>query len=185
MPVQCIQYVFGRGVAAIGRIERGTVRIGDTVEISGGSEECTTATVMDIQIFGQKTEMAKPGDYVGLLLRGISREDIYRGKVLTTPGLIICHKRFEASVYLLKKNENGRHHPIIQGYQAHFLFRTMGVQGTILLPEGFDMLMPGDNAIIDIELDRPAPVEIGLRFAIREGGLTVGVGVVTPGYPDN
>ncbi len=178
MPVEDVFTITGRGTVATGRVERGTVKIGDTVEIIGmGSKKQTVVT--GVEMFRKLLDQAEAGDNVGLLLRGVDRKDIERGQVLAKPGTIHPHTHFEASVYVLKKEEGGRHTPFFNGYRPQFYFRTTDVTGTIELPAGVEMVMPGDNINMTIKLITPIAIEQGLRFAIREGGRTVGSGVVS------
>jgi len=161
-----------------GRIERGIVRVGDEIEIIGlGDTKKTTCT--GVEMFRKLLDEGQAGDNVGLLLRGIKREDVERGMVLAKPGSITPHKKFKAEVYVLKKEEGGRHTPFFNGYRPQFYFRTTDVTGVVTLPGGTEMVMPGDNLTVDVEMISPIACEEGLRFAIREGGKTVGAGVVT------
>ncbi len=177
MPVEDVFTITGRGTVATGRVERGTVKINDTVEIVGmGSQKQTVVT--GVEMFRKLLDEAQAGDNVGLLLRGIQRNEIERGQVLCKPGSIHPHTDFTAEVYVLKKEEGGRHTPFFNGYRPQFYFRTTDVTGTIELPQGVEMVMPGDNVSMTIKLITPIAIEQGLRFAIREGGRTVGSGVV-------
>ena len=178
MPVEDVFTITGRGTVATGRVERGTVKVGDTVEIVGmGSNKQTVIT--GVEMFRKLLDEAQAGDNVGLLLRGIQRNEIERGQVLCKPGSIKPHTEFKAEVYVLKKEEGGRHTPFFNGYRPQFYFRTTDVTGTIELPQGVEMVMPGDNVSMTIKLITPIAIEQGLRFAIREGGRTVGSGVVS------
>ena len=178
MPVEDVFTITGRGTVATGRVERGVVKVGDTVEIVGmGSNKQTVVT--GVEMFRKQLDQAQSGDNVGLLLRGVDRTEIERGQVLCVPGSIHPHTKFEAQLYVLKKEEGGRHTPFFNGYRPQFYFRTTDVTGTIDLPAGVEMVMPGDNVSMTIELITPIAIEEGLRFAIREGGRTVGSGVVT------
>ena len=179
MPVEDIFSITGRGTVATGRIERGTLKVGDNVEIVGLTEEKRTVVVTGVEMFKKLLEQAEAGDNIGALLRGVQREEIERGQVLAAPGTIHPHTKFEAEVYVLTKDEGGRHTPFFSGYRPQFFFRTTDVTGDIQLEEGVEMVMPGDNAKFIIELITPIAIEEGLRFAIREGGRTVGAGVVT------
>ena len=178
MPVEDVFTITGRGTVATGRVERGTVKVGDTVEIVGmGSKKQTVVT--GVEMFRKMLDQAQSGDNVGLLLRGIDRTDIQKGQVLAKPGSIQPHTEFTAQVYVLKKEEGGRHTPFFNGYRPQFFFRTADVTGSIELEQGVEMVMPGDNVKMTIKLITPMAIEEGLRFAIREGGRTVGSGVVS------
>ena len=178
MPVEDVFTITGRGTVATGRVERGTVKLNDTVEIVGmGSTKTTVIT--GVEMFKKLLDQAQAGDNIGLLLRGIDRKDIQRGQVLAAPKSINPHTKFTANVYVLKKEEGGRSTPFVSGYRPQFYFRTTDVTGTIQLSNGVEMVMPGDNVEMDVELITPIAIEEGLRFAIREGGHTVGSGVVT------
>ena len=179
MPVEDIFTITGRGTVATGRVERGKVKVGDNVEIVGLTEEKRTVVVTGVEMFRKQLDEAEAGDNIGALLRGVQREDIERGQVLAAPGTIHPHTKFEAEVYVLTKEEGGRHTPFFSGYRPQFYFRTTDVTGNIELEEGVEMVMPGDNAKFIIELITPIAIEEGLRFAIREGGRTVGAGVVS------
>ena len=179
MPVEDIFTITGRGTVATGRVERGKVKVGDNVEIVGLTEEKRTVVVTGVEMFRKQLDEAEAGDNIGALLRGVQREDIERGQVLAAPGTIHPHTKFEAEVYVLTKDEGGRHTPFFSGYRPQFYFRTTDVTGNIELEEGVEMVMPGDNAKFIIELITPIAIEEGLRFAIREGGRTVGAGVVS------
>ena len=178
MPVEDVFTITGRGTVATGRVERGTVKVGDTVEIVGMGSKLQTV-ITGVEMFRKMLDQAEAGDNVGLLLRGIQRNEIERGQVLAKPGSIAPHTHFTAEVYVLKKEEGGRHTPFFNGYRPQFYFRTTDVTGTIELPEGVEMVMPGDNVRMTIKLITPIAIEQGLRFAIREGGRTVGSGVVS------
>ena len=178
MPVEDVFTITGRGTVVTGRIERGMVKVGEDIEIIGlGDTKKTTCT--GVEMFRKLLDEGRAGDNVGLLLRGIKREEIERGQVLAKPGSITPHKKFKAEVYVLKKEEGGRHTPFFSNYRPQFYFRTTDVTGVVTLPEGTEMVMPGDNITVDIELISAIACEEGLRFAIREGGRTVGAGVVT------
>ena len=179
MPVEDVFSITGRGTVATGRVERGVVKVGDEIEIVGMTEERKKTVVTGVEMFRKLLDQAQAGDNVGCLLRGVDRKEIERGQVLAKPGSINPHTKFQAEVYVLTKEEGGRHTPFFQGYRPQFYFRTTDVTGVVTLPEGVEMVMPGDNIKIDIELITPIAVEEGLRFAIREGGRTVGAGVVS------
>jgi len=179
MPVEDVFGIKGRGTVVTGRIERGKVKVGETVEIVGMAEKATTTVVTGIEMFKKLLDTGEAGDNVGCLIRGIEREDVQRGQVLAKPGSIKPHTKFQAEVYVLKREEGGRHTPFFPGYRPQFYVRTTDVTGSITLPEGMEMVMPGDNVQMGVELITPVAVEEGLRFAIREGGRTVGAGVVT------
>ena len=179
MPVEDVFSITGRGTVATGRVERGEVKVGDTVEIVGLQEKASSSVVTGLEMFRKTLDSAVAGDNVGALLRGVDRKDIERGQVLAKPGSIHPHTKFKAEVYVLTKEEGGRHTPFFSNYRPQFYFRTTDVTGVINLPEGTEMCMPGDNITMDIELITPIAIEEGLRFAIREGGHTVGAGVVT------
>ena len=179
MPVEDIFSITGRGTVATGRVERGTVKVGDTVEIVGLTEEKRNVVVTGVEMFKKMLDQAQAGDNVGLLLRGVQRNEIERGQVLSKPGTIHPHKKFEGEVYVLSKEEGGRHTPFFNGYRPQFYFRTTDVTGDIQLPEGVEMVMPGDNATFTVTLITPIAMDEGLRFAIREGGRTVASGVVS------
>ena len=174
MPVEDIFTITGRGTVATGRVERGKVKVGDNVEIVGLTTEKRTVVVTGVEMFRKQLDEAEAGDNIGALLRGVQREEIERGQVLAAPGTIHPHTKFEAEVYVLTKDEGGRHTPFFSGYRPQFYFRTTDVTGNIELEEGVEMVMPGDNAKFIIELITPIAIEEGLRFAIREGGRTVG-----------
>jgi len=178
MPVEDVFTITGRGTVATGRIERGIVKVGDEIEIVGlGDTRMTVVT--GVEMFRKLLDEGQAGDNVGVLLRGTKREEIERGQVLCKKGSIAPHKKFTAEIYVLKKEEGGRHTPFFKGYRPQFYFRTTDVTGTVELPAGVEMVMPGDNVKIDVELVTPIACEAGLRFAVREGGKTVGAGVVT------
>tara|TARA_B100000902_G_scaffold231787_1_gene219810 strand:- start:144 stop:1328 length:1185 start_codon:yes stop_codon:yes gene_type:complete len=178
MPVEDVFSITGRGTVATGRIESGVIKVGEEMELVGmGSDKKTTCT--GVEMFRKLLDQGEAGDNAGLLLRGIDKEDIQRGMVLAKPGSITPHTKFKASVYVLKKDEGGRHTPFFKGYRPQFYFRTTDVTGNVILPAGTEMVMPGDNVDLDIELITPIAMEKELRFAIREGGHTVGAGVVT------
>jgi elongation factor Tu len=179
MPVEDVFTITGRGTVATGRVERGTVKVQDKVEIVGLSEKSVETTVTGVEMFRKLLDFAQAGDNIGALLRGIDRDSIERGQVLAKPGSITPHTKFKGQVYVLKKEEGGRHTPFFNGYRPQFYFRTTDVTGSIKLPENVEMVMPGDNIDMDVELITPIAMEQGLRFAIREGGRTVGSGVVT------
>jgi elongation factor Tu len=180
MPIEDVFGIKGRGTVVTGRIERGKVKMGDTIEIVGMSDEVPRKTVVTgVEMFQKTLDEGVAGDNVGVLLRGIERTDVERGQVLNAPGSIKPHKKVRAQVYVLKKEEGGRHTPFFPGYRPQFYIRTTDVTGAISLPEGMEMVMPGDNVEMGVELIVPVAIEDGLRFAIREGGRTVGSGVVT------
>ena len=178
MPVEDVFTITGRGTVATGRIERGIVKVGDTIEIVGMQEKPKSTVVTGVEMFRKLLDQAVAGDNVGCLLRGVERKDIERGQVLAKPGSIKPHTKFQAEIYVLTKEEGGRHTPFFQGYRPQFYFRTTDVTGVVTLPEGTEMVMPGDNIQMAVELITPIAIEPGLRFAIREGGRTVGAGVV-------
>jgi elongation factor Tu len=179
MPVEDVFSITGRGTVATGRVERGTLKVQDQVEIVGLTEESRTVVVTGVEMFRKLLDQAVAGDNIGALLRGVQRNEIERGQVLAKPGSIKPHTHFEAEVYVLTKEEGGRHTPFFNGYRPQFYFRTTDVTGTITLPEGVEMCMPGDNITMTIKLITPIAIEEGIRFAIREGGRTVGAGVVS------
>jgi elongation factor Tu len=179
MPIEDVFTITGRGTVGTGRVERGQVKVGEEIEIVGLQEETRKSVVTGIEMFRKLLDVGIAGDNIGVLLRGIDRNDIERGQVLSKPGSIKPHKKFQAEVYVLSKEEGGRHTPFFANYRPQFYFRTTDVTGTIKLPEGVEMVMPGDNIKMDVELITPVACEPGLRFAIREGGRTVGAGVVT------
>ena len=179
MPVEDVFTITGRGTVATGRVERGILKMSDEVEIIGLTDERRKSVVTGIEMFRKLLDFAEAGDNIGVLLRGIQRTDIERGQVLSKPGTIHPHTKFKGQVYVLSKEEGGRHTPFFNNYRPQFYFRTTDVTGVISLPEGTEMCMPGDNVVMDVELITPIAIEEGLRFAIREGGRTVGSGVVT------
>jgi len=178
MPVEDVFTITGRGTVATGRVERGQVKLGETVEIVGLSEEKKSTVITGLEMFRKTLDFAEAGDNIGALMRGINKTDIERGQVLCKPNSIHPHTKFRGQVYVLKKEEGGRHTPFFNNYRPQFYFRTTDVTGIISLPEGTEMCMPGDNVEMDVELITPIAIEEGLRFAIREGGRTVGSGVV-------
>jgi elongation factor Tu len=177
MPVEDVFSISGRGTVATGRVERGVIKVGDEVEIVGLRPTQKTV-VTGVEMFRKLLDQGEAGDNIGALLRGTKREEIERGQVLAKPGSITPHKKFKGEVYILKKEEGGRHTPFFKGYRPQFYFRTTDVTGLCTLPEGTEMVMPGDNVSLAIELITPVALEKGLRFAIREGGRTVGAGTV-------
>ena len=179
MPVEDVFSITGRGTVATGRVEKGKVKVQDNVELVGLTEERRTVVVTGVEMFKKMLDEAAAGDNIGVLLRGVQRNEIQRGQVLAKPGTINPHTKFESEVYVLTKEEGGRHTPFFSGYRPQFYFRTTDVTGNIQLEEGVEMVMPGDNAKFIIELITPIAIDEGLRFAIREGGRTVGSGVVT------
>ena len=179
MPIEDVMTISGRGTVATGRVERGMAKIGDDVEIVGLSPEKKKSVVTGLEMFRKTLDFAEAGDNIGMLLRGIQREEIERGQVVAKPGTVHLHTKFEGKVYVLTKDEGGRHTPFFNNYRPQFYFRTTDVTGTITLPQGTEMCMPGDNVEMTVELITPIAMENGLRFAIREGGHTVGSGVVT------
>ena len=178
MPVEDVFSITGRGTVATGRVERGILKVSDEVEVVGLTEEPRKVVVTGVEMFRKLLDQAQAGDNIGALLRGVTREEIERGQVMAKPGTIKPHTKFTAEVYVLKKEEGGRHTPFFKGYRPQFYFRTTDVTGNIELPEGVEMVMPGDNITVQVELITPIAIEEGLRFAIREGGRTVGAGVV-------
>ena len=178
MPVEDVFTITGRGTVATGRVERGQVKTGDEVEILGLTDERRKSVVTGVEMFRKTLDYAEAGDNIGALLRGVQRTDIERGQVLAKPGSIHPHTKFRGQVYVLKKEEGGRHTPFFDNYRPQFYFRTTDVTGVVKLPQGIEMCMPGDNVEMDVELITPIAIEEGLRFAIREGGRTVGSGVV-------
>jgi elongation factor Tu len=178
MPIEDVFSITGRGTVATGRVERGLLKVQDEVEIVGLTEEPRKVVVTGIEMFRKLLDDARAGDNIGALLRGVQREEIERGQVLAKTGSINPHTKFKSEVYVLKKEEGGRHTPFFNGYRPQFYFRTTDITGSIALPEGVEMCMPGDNITMEIELIHPIAIEEGLRFAIREGGRTVGAGVV-------
>ncbi|MBQ6871768.1 MAG: elongation factor Tu, partial [Bacteroidales bacterium] len=179
MPVEDVFSITGRGTVATGRIETGVIKVGEEIQIIGLGEEPKKSTVTGVEMFRKLLDQGEAGDNVGLLLRGIDKKEIKRGQVIAKPGTITPHKNFTAEIYVLKKEEGGRHTPFHNKYRPQFFIRTLDVTGEILLPEGVEMVMPGDNVTINVELIYPVAINEGLRFAIREGGRTVGAGQVT------
>jgi elongation factor Tu len=177
MSVEDVFSITGRGTVATGRIERGKVKVGDTVELVG-IKETKTSVITGVEMFRKLLDDAQAGDNVGLLLRGTKREQVERGQVVAKPGTITPHTKFKAEMYALSKEEGGRHTPFFSGYRPQFFFRTTDITGVLTLEEGVEMIMPGDNATINVELINPIAMEKELRFAIREGGRTVGAGVI-------
>jgi elongation factor Tu len=178
MPVEDVFSITGRGTVGTGRVERGKVKVGEEVEIVGlGTKRKTVCT--GVEMFRKLLDEGQAGDNVGILLRGVDKEELQRGQVIAAPGSITPHTKFKGEVYVLTKEEGGRHTPFFNGYRPQFYFRTTDVTGSINMPEGVEMVMPGDNVNMDVELITPIAMEEGLRFAIREGGRTVGAGVVT------
>jgi elongation factor Tu len=177
MPIEDVFSISGRGTVVTGRVERGVINVGDEIEIVG-IKDTTTTTCTGVEMFRKLLDRGEAGDNVGILLRGTKREEVERGQVLAKPGSITPHTKFEAEVYILSKDEGGRHTPFFNGYRPQFYFRTTDVTGAVDLPEGVEMVMPGDNIQMSVELIAPIAMEEGLRFAIREGGRTVGAGVV-------
>jgi elongation factor Tu len=179
MAIEDVFSIKGRGTVVTGRIEQGQINSGDTVEIVGIHEQTASTVVTGLEMFNKTLDFAQAGDNAGVLLRGTKREEVERGQVLSKPGSITPHTHFKAEVYVLSKDEGGRHTPFFNGYRPQFYFRTTDVTGSVQLPEGQEMVMPGDNTNMDIQLGQPIAMDQGLRFAIREGGRTVGAGVVT------
>ncbi|MCQ2007014.1 elongation factor Tu [Limosilactobacillus fermentum] len=179
MPVEDVFTITGRGTVASGRIDRGTVKIGDEVEIVGLKEDVIKSTVTGVEMFHKTLDLGEAGDNVGILLRGVSHDQLERGQVLAEPGSIQTHKQFKGEVYVMTKEEGGRHTPFFSNYRPQFYFHTTDVTGTIELPDGVEMVMPGDNVTFTVELQKPVALEKGLKFTIREGGHTVGAGVVS------
>jgi len=179
MPIEDVFTITGRGTVVTGKVDRGVVKVNETVEILGIREAKQSTTVTGIEMFRKLLDEAQAGENVGLLLRGIKREDVERGQVVAKPGSITPHTEFEANVYILSKDEGGRHTPFYDNYRPQFYFRTTDVTGVVHLPEGTEMVMPGDNTEMRVEMIQPIAMEEGLRFAIREGGRTVGAGRVT------
>jgi elongation factor Tu len=178
MPIEDVFSISGRGTVVTGRVERGIVKVGEEVEIIG-LKDTTKTVVTGVEMFRKLLDQGEAGDNIGALLRGVGREDVQRGQVLAKPGSITPHTNFEAEAYILTKEEGGRHTPFFTNYRPQFYFRTTDVTGVVTLPDGTEMVMPGDNARMTIELIQPIAMDEGLRFAIREGGRTVGAGVVT------
>jgi elongation factor Tu len=179
MPIEDVFTITGRGTVVTGRVERGQIHVNEEVEIVGIREKSTKTTVTGVEMFRKLLDSGQAGDNVGLLLRGIKREDVERGQVVVKPGTTTPHTEFEGSVYILSKDEGGRHTPFFNNYRPQFYFRTTDVTGVVTLPEGTEMVMPGDNTNIKVQLIQPVAMDEGLRFAIREGGRTVGAGQVT------
>jgi elongation factor Tu len=179
MPIEDVFTITGRGTVVTGRVEQGVINVGEEIEIVGIKEETQRTVVTGVEMFQKLLDQGQAGDNIGALLRGIKREEVERGQVLAKPGSITPHTHFKAEVYVLSKDEGGRHTPFFNGYRPQFYFRTTDVTGSIKLPEGQEMVMPGDNTEMEIELIQPVAMDPGLRFAIREGGRTVGAGVVT------
>jgi elongation factor Tu len=179
MPIEDVFSITGRGTVVTGRVERGTLKVGDEVEIVGLRDEPRKTVVTGVEMFRKILDQAQAGDNIGALLRGVDKDEVERGQVLAKPGSIKPHTHFKAQVYVLTKEEGGRHTPFFNGYRPQFYFRTTDVTGVITLPEGTEMVMPGDNINMEIKLITPIAIEEGLRFAIREGGRTVGAGAVT------
>jgi elongation factor Tu len=178
MPIEDTMTISGRGTVVTGRVERGRLNVGEEVEIVGLKEESSKTTVTGLEMFRKQLDFAEAGDNVGALLRGVQRKDVERGQVLCKPGSINPHTKFKGQVYVLKKEEGGRHTPFFNGYRPQFYFRTTDVTGSIKLPDGVEMVMPGDNIEMEVNLITPIAIEQGLRFAIREGGRTVASGAV-------
>ncbi|MBB3870030.1 elongation factor Tu [Parageobacillus toebii NBRC 107807] len=179
MPIEDVFSITGRGTVATGRVERGTLKVGDAVEIVGLADEPKSTTVTGVEMFRKLLDQAEAGDNIGALLRGVSRDEVERGQVLAKPGSITPHTKFKAQVYVLTKEEGGRHTPFFSNYRPQFYFRTTDVTGIITLPEGVEMVMPGDNVEMTVELIAPIAIEEGTKFSIREGGRTVGAGSVS------
>jgi elongation factor Tu len=179
MPIEDVFTITGRGTVVTGRVEQGIITVGDEIEIVGIQEETQKTVITGVEMFQKLLDQGQAGDNIGALLRGVKREEVERGQVLAKPGSITPHTHFKAEVYVLSKDEGGRHTPFFNGYRPQFYFRTTDVTGSIKLPEGQEMVMPGDNTEMEIELIQPVAMDPGLRFAIREGGRTVGAGVVT------
>ena len=179
MPIEDVFSITGRGTVGTGRIERGIINVNDEVELVGMEEKSKKVTVTGVEMFRKLLDQGQAGDNVGILLRGVERDDLQRGQVLAKTGSITPHTKFTAEVYVLKKEEGGRHTPFFKGYRPQFYIRTTDVTGSVILPDGVEMVMPGDNVTVDVELIVPVACEEGLRFAIREGGRTIGAGVVS------
>jgi elongation factor Tu len=179
MPIEDVFLIQGRGTVVTGRVERGTLKPGEEVEVVGGTDRPLKTVAVSIEMFRKILDEALPGDNVGILLRGVSKEEVWRGQVVAKPGSIKPHKKFKAQVYVLTKEEGGRHTPFYSHYKPQFYIRTADITGEVILPQGVEMVMPGDNVELTIELMEFAAIEKGMRFAIREGGKTVGAGVVT------
>jgi elongation factor Tu len=179
MPVEDVFSIKGRGTVVTGRVDRGKIKVGDPVEIVGLRDKSMSSVVTGVEMFHKLLDEGLAGDNLGLLLRGINREEVERGMVIAKPGSITPHTHFKSQVYVLRRDEGGRHKPFFTGYRPQFYIRTMDVTGNITLPEGVEMVMPGDNVNMEVELIVPVALEQGSNFAIREGGLTVGAGVIT------
>jgi elongation factor Tu len=179
MPVEDVFTITGRGTVATGRVERGIVKVGEEIEIVGMRDKPMKTTVTGVEMFRKLLDEGRAGDNIGLLLRGVKREEVERGMVCAKPGSITGHTHFLTQVYVLSKDEGGRHTPFFNGYRPQFYFRTTDVTGVITLEEGVEMVMPGDNTVMEVKLITPIAMEEGLRFAIREGGRTVGAGAIT------
>jgi elongation factor Tu len=179
LPIEDVFTITGRGTVVTGRVEQGIVKVGEEVEMVGIHPEVTKTVVTGVEMFQKLLDQGQAGDNIGCLLRGVKREEVERGQVLAKPGSITPHTHFKAEVYVLSKDEGGRHTPFFNGYRPQFYFRTTDVTGSIKLPEGQEMVMPGDNTNMEVELIQPIAMDQGLRFAVREGGRTVGAGVVT------
>jgi len=179
MAIEDVFSISGRGTVCTGRIEKGMLNVGDDVEIVGGTAGVTKTTCTGVEMFKKSMQTGEAGDNVGALVRGLKRDDVGRGQVMCAPGSLSCHKKFEAEIYVLNKEEGGRHKPFFKGYSPQFFMRTADVTGRVELSEGIEMVMPGDNTTLQVELITPTPMEKGLKFALREGGRTVGAGVVS------
>jgi elongation factor Tu len=179
LPIEDVFTITGRGTVVTGRVEQGICKVGDEVEMVGIHPEIAKTVVTGVEMFQKLLDQGQAGDNIGALLRGVKREEVERGQVLAKPGSITPHTHFKAEVYVLSKDEGGRHTPFFNGYRPQFYFRTTDVTGSIKLPEGQEMVMPGDNTNMEVELIQPIAMDQGLRFAVREGGRTVGAGVVT------
>jgi elongation factor Tu len=179
LPIEDVFTITGRGTVVSGRIDRGTVKVGDEVEIVGLKDEILKSTVTGVEMFHKTLDLGEAGDNVGVLLRGIGHDQVERGQVLAQPGSIQTHKNFKGEVYVMTKEEGGRHTPFFSNYRPQFYFHTTDVTGTIELPDGVEMVMPGDNVTFTVSLQKPVAIEKGLKFTIREGGHTVGAGVVS------
>jgi elongation factor Tu len=184
MPIEDVFSIKGRGTVVTGRVDRGTIKVGEEVEIIGLQEEIVKTVCTGVEMFHKILDQGQAGDNIGCLLRGIDRDEVARGMVLAKPGSIKPHRRFQGEVYVLRKDEGGRHKAFFPGYRPQFYIRTMDVTGAVTLPEGVEMVMPGDNVNLNVELIEPVALEQGSRFAIREGGLTVGAGVITKIFED-